>query len=392
MINRCQARPTVNPGTPIDWHKALEACAVLATLFAGMQLNGQAAGAKAPTSFATISKQAIEARDAQKLEAAIPLFQRAVKLKPDWDEGWWNLGSLTYDKDRFDECAVAFRHLVALHPDSAPGWTMSGLCEYKLRQFEPALESFRRTEQLQFQEPHELATAARLHYALVLIKTGRFEKAITTLSDLTKFDSKNAQIVVAAGIAGLRKPWLPSEVPEPERDKVTKLGDAMASGMEKDYKSAIAKFEAVLAAYPDDPDVNFRFGAYMQHEDPERGLVQLKKAIELDPNHIPALLGLAAIYTNRVEAEPAKMYAEKAVRAAPNEFAPHVALGRALLAGDDAAGAVKELELAVSLAPDSPDARFNLASAYLRLGRKQDAQRQQEEFRRLKKLMESGSA
>ena len=45
-------------------------------------------------------------------------------------EGLWNLGSITYDLDRYSECAPAFRRLAAVKPESAPAWTMAGLCEY----------------------------------------------------------------------------------------------------------------------------------------------------------------------------------------------------------------------------------------------------------------------
>jgi len=70
-----------------------------------------------------------------------------------------------------------------------------------------------------------------------------------------------------------------------------------------------------------------------------------------------------------------------------NPFAEgHVALGRALLAKENPTRAATELEIAVKLAPGSPDARFSLASAYSRLGRKEDAARELAEFKRLERL------
>jgi len=71
------------------------------------------------------------------------------------------------------------------------------------------------------------------------------------------------------------------------------------------------------------------------------------------------------------------------VKAGPEEYSAHVVLGRALLAVDDPARAATELELAVKLAPASPEARFSLGMAYSRLGRKADAAREQAEFKRL---------
>src|SRR6266700_1795307 len=98
-------------------------------------------GQTTPPSFQTLSQQAEAARDAKQLEKAVALYQRALKIKPDWDEGLWNLGSIAYDLDQYAECAPAFRRLAKLKPDSAPAWTMSGLCEYKLRRYNDALES-----------------------------------------------------------------------------------------------------------------------------------------------------------------------------------------------------------------------------------------------------------
>jgi len=340
----------------------------------------------APPSFQTLSRQAEAARDARQLDKALALYQRALKLKPDWDEGLWSLGNIAYDLDRYTECAPAFRRLASLKPDSAPAWTMSGLCEYKLRRYDVALVSLSHAETLKFEEPAELARAARLHLALALTKSGSFERAINVLTELTRMHKKSPEIVVAAGIAGVRQPWIASEVPEASRDLVFQLGDAMAAAMELDYKEATRKFEAVAEQYPQDPNVHFRFGAFLNVQDSVRGVEEIKKALELAPDHIPALVGLTVIYLKREELDRALEYGERAVKASPGDFSTHIALGRVLLAKENPAGAAAELEAAVKLAPASPEARFSLASAYSRLGRKEDAARELAEFKRLESL------
>ncbi|MEO8368420.1 MAG: tetratricopeptide repeat protein [Candidatus Solibacter sp.] len=351
-------------------------------LICAWMLGGQTT---APT-FQTLSRQAEAARDAKQLEKAIALYQRALRLKPDWDEGLWNLGSLAYDLDKYDECAPAFRKLVVLKPDSAPGWTMSGLCEYRLRRYDAALDSLTRAETLKFEGPPELARAGRLHMALMLTKSGSFERAITVLTEMTLVHRKAPDIVAAAGIAGLRQPWLPFEVPEANRDLVFQLGDAMGSAMEKDYKEATEKFEATLRQYPQEANVHFRFGAFLNIQDSARGIEEIRKAVELAPDHVPALVGLTVMYLKREEFDSALEFGERAVKAGPEDFSTHIALGRALLAKENVARAATELEAAVKLAPASPEARFSLASAYSRLGRKADSARELGEFKRLQKL------
>jgi predicted Zn-dependent protease len=263
---------------------------------------------------------------------------------------------------------------------------MSGLCEYKLRDYGPALDSLTHVEQLGFNENAELARAARLHYALVLSKNGTFEKAITILTDLTRVDKKTPEIVVAAGIAGLRRPWLPAEVPESDRDLVYRLGDAMASAMELDYAAANRKFDELLQAYPSEPNVHFRYGALLHIQDADRGIEEIQKAVELAPDHVPALVSLSVILLQREDAKAALEYAERAVKESPGDFSTHMVLGRALLATEEPARAVVELEQAVKLAPGFAEAHFSLATAYNRLGRKEDATREQAEFKRLEHL------
>jgi len=343
----------------------------------------------AAPSFDTLSRQAAEALNAKRLDEALALYKKALKLKPDWEEGWWEAGSIAYDRDEYAECAPDFHRLAALKPDLVPAWTMAGLCDYHLRDYDAALKSLRQTERLRFQENKELSRAARLHLALVLTKIGNYEKALVLLTELTRIDQKSPEIMVACGIAGLRRPWIPPEVPESSRDMVFKLGDAMAAAMDLDAKGATEKFETALRDYPKESNIHFRFGAYLMQRDPDRGVQEIKKAIDLEPEHIPALVSLATIYLKRDDAADAREYADKAVKLAPGDFATHVTLGRVLLETGDSGGAARELEAAVKLAPESPEARFNLASAYARMGRKEDAAREREEFRRLRKLVDS---
>jgi len=358
------------------------AIAIFALLPASQSLVAQA-----PPTFATLSQQAQAARDAHQMEKAVDLYRKALKLKPAWDEGWWNVASLSYDMDQFKDCARASTKLSELKPDGVPAWTMAGLCEYALRNYGSALDDFTQAEQLGFNENPELAHAGRLHYALALTKAGNFEKAITILTDLTRKDkAATPETIVASGIAGLRRPWLPAEVPESERELIYRVGDAMASGMEQDYKAANQKFDEILKSYPSEPNVHFRYGAMLYAQSDDRGIEEIKKAIALAPDHVPALVSLSAISLKGEDSKAAVEYGELAVKASPGDFATHIVLGRALLASEEPARAATELEQAVKLAPNSAEGHFSLAEAYNRLGKKPDAARETAEFKRLEHL------
>jgi tetratricopeptide (TPR) repeat protein len=51
--------------------------------------------------FDAIAKAAAAARDAGDVRTAIEDYGRAVVIRPDWQEGWYYLGTLQYDADRY---------------------------------------------------------------------------------------------------------------------------------------------------------------------------------------------------------------------------------------------------------------------------------------------------
>ena len=161
--------------------------------------------------------------------------------------------------------------------------------------------------------------------------------------------------------------------------------------MERNAKDAIEKFQAVLQEFPSEANIHFRYGAFLTLDSPEKGLAEIKKALELDPDHIPALVNMAMVNIKQGTPEAGKQYAERAVRVSPGDFATHLALGRILLETENPRDGARELELAAALAPESPEAHFSLAAAYGTLGRKADAAKEHAEFLRLRKSIDAAN-
>ena len=67
----------------------------------------------------------------------------------------------------------------------------------------------------------------------------------------------------------------------------------------------------------------------------------MKKTLELQPDHIPARVALARIYLKPEDPQAALPCAEEAVKVDPDDFNTDVALGQALLASEDTAGAAR---------------------------------------------------
>src|SRR5262249_22072358 len=89
-------------------------CLILALcLFAVISPNRVLAqsGPAQQSDFYSIAKAATAARESGDTAAAIRSYKRSVELHPDWQEGWWYLGTLQYDADRYADAIPAFQNL-----------------------------------------------------------------------------------------------------------------------------------------------------------------------------------------------------------------------------------------------------------------------------------------
>ena len=352
-----------------------------------------AAAQQPVTSVERIEKQAEAARAAKRIDEAIQLYKRAVAMNPSWDEGWWSLGTIYYDLDRFDEGRTAFRRLTVIKPDVGLPWAMLGLCEYETKHYEEALQHLRRGTDLGVDQDQDISAVAHYHLALLLTRFTEYEAAMKVLSVFAQRNVNSPSYVEAMGIAALRKPLLPMEVPPAEHQLVMDAGRVLYDGAALHTTEAAAEFKILVDKYPDTPNIHYLYGSFLLFSDADAGLAELKKELEVSPAHVPAMVTIANEYIQRKQYQDALLYAKKAAGLEPQSFPAHTVYGRVLVEGDmDLQRGLAELEEARKLAPSSPQVRIALATAYTKAGRKEDAAREREAFAKLRKEIDAKSS
>ena len=339
--------------------------------------------APAESEFDRLVKLADEARVSERLDEAISLYGQALKIKPKWPEGWWYIGAIFYQKDIYPPARDAFQNLVALEPERGPAWAMLGLCQFQTGELERAAMALEKSRSLGVRDNSELAVVVRYHTALLYIRFEYFENAYEVLTEFTGVGNESSKVIEAFGLALLRMPMLPKEIPPTQREKILVAGRAGYSMAARRMDDARAAFDMLLAQYPNDPNIHYPFGVYMLAQDADLAMKEFKRELEISPLHYPAMVQMAFEYLKRDQYDDALPLAEKAVQLAPKLYAARNVLGRVLLELGQVDRAVSELEEGVKLAPSSPEMHFALARAYTRAGRKQDAAREREIFKKL---------
>jgi tetratricopeptide (TPR) repeat protein len=339
--------------------------------------------ANAEEQFERFVKLADEARLAARLDDAISLYGKALNIKPKWPNGWWYVGAIFYEKDLYPQASDAFQNLVALEPQRGPAWAMLGLCLFQTGDYERAATSLQRGKSLGVNDNSELAGVVLYHIGLLYIRFEYFENAFDTLAELLRAGNASPKVVEAFGLTMLRMPYLPKEIPAAQREKILIAGQAGINMAARRQDQARAAFDTLLAQYPNEPNVHYGFGVFMLSQDADIALKEFNRELEISPNHYPSMVQMAFEYLKRDQYNDALPLAEKAVQLAPKLYAARNVLGRVLLELGQVERSIKELEEGVKLAPSSPEMHFALARAYTRAGRKADAARERETFKKL---------
>ena len=336
--------------------------------------------------FEAAVRQGDEARQAGRLPEAVDSYSKALRLRPNWAQGWWHVGTILYDGDQYLPARDAFRNLVTYDPKNGPAWGMLGLCEYQTREYDRAVNSLQRGRVLGLGGNQELETVVRYHTALLYIRFEQFEVAFEILREFMRTGNESPRIVEAFGLTLLRLPFLPSEIPPDKREQVLLAGRAGFGMAALRRDEARRAFDELLARYPNAPNVHYAFGVYLLTQDAEAAVKEFDRELEISPSHVPSMVQLAFEYLKRKEYETGLPWAEKAVALAPRMFPARNVLGRLLLELGQTERAIKELEAGAQLAPESSQMHYALARAYTRAGRKAEAAREREIFQRLEKL------
>jgi tetratricopeptide (TPR) repeat protein len=314
------------------------------------------------------------------------LYEQALALQPTWAEGRWTLATIYYDLDRHRECRDAFDGVVRRVPDHGAAWAFQGLCAFALGQHREAFDALNRGWKLGVGDSSEFVAIVGYHRAILMTKFGQFERAFDTYAGFVRGGGITGEIVEGLGITALRMPLLPAELPPQSREIVDLAGRAgvFIIGMAKEHAQAV--FAEMLQKYPDTPNVHYLYATYLAREKPIEAMEEFKAELRRSPDHVLARLWIAQELVKQEDFEGARPYAEDAARLAPQDFLARKVFGHVKLQTGDPKGAIVELEAARALEPSSPSVRFQLARAYQRTGRTDDAKRERAEFARLEAI------
>jgi tetratricopeptide (TPR) repeat protein len=341
--------------------------------------------AASTSDFTTLSTRAEAAREAGRLDEAVSLYRKALEVRSTWKEGWWALGTILYEQDAHEDAARAFRRLVSLDPKNGTAHLMLALCEYQLDADASALVHIQTAKQLGVQTDGGLPNVLTYHEGMLLLRAGRYERALETLQPLVSagVEDENLEFALGLGVL-LMRPKEASAKGSPTGATVQRAGRAERHHMAKEFAAAKRDYVALVQDAPAFPNVHYAYGRFLlATEDLESGIAEFVKEIESDPRNVRARMQVAAA-RYRVDSAAGLPFAREVVKLAPDYPFGHYLLGLLYFDTGDIAQSIPELETAARMLPDEAQFQFALGNAYARAGRTKEAAQARAAFTRLK--------
>ncbi|MGH9586549.1 MAG: tetratricopeptide repeat protein [Acidobacteriaceae bacterium] len=329
-----------------------------------------------PGDFADVAAAASSAREQGDIAKAISMYQEAVRLNPNWPDGWWYLGTLDYGSNAYAPAIDALTHYIELTPKGGPAYALRGLCEFEAGEYPSALNDLERGIALGAANQPRNSQIIFYHEALLLTKLGRYEEALGKYALMVKHGTFDEDIANGIGLAGLRLPILPAEIDPGQAQLIANVGTAAASVMRGDMDDGQRKFQAIFASHPRAPYLHYLYGYLLSVAAPEQAIAQFQKELTISPNSAIAHSMLAWCLGTEGDFRAALPNAEKSAQEDPSLLMGQLVLGRDLVETGDWNGALPHLEAVLKSDTKNLEAHLALAKAYSELGRKDDARRE----------------
>jgi tetratricopeptide (TPR) repeat protein len=339
-----------------------------------------------PQDAVTRFNRAVELQQQGKLDEAAAEYRAALALKPDYPEAQANLGVVLARLGKYDEAIAAYEAALKLAPHLTPILLNLGIAHYRAGQRAKAAETLK-----SFLEKRPDSIQARRLYGLSLAELGRDEEAITQFEMTLDAAPPDAAVLYSLGLAYLRlgKPGFRATLERlasfPAGRPALHLLQGQAFLRDLEFDKALEELQAAAKLNPDLPRLHFSLGlAHLKLGHNKEAVAAFEQEVKRNPQDFLTIYYLADALERDGDLEAARQQVEAALKLDLQSPEANGLLGKILFKQGKTAEAVRPLEFASAKKSADHELRYTLARVYQQLGRREDAAREFAEVQRLK--------
>ena len=329
--------------------------------------------------------RAIELHKAGDLLGAIDTYKAALTISPDRPDALSNLGAAFVRLGQFDDAIKQYEEALKLDGMNAGVRLNLALAFYKSARPQHAIPQLKR---VLASDPD--ARNAYLILADCYLQTGQDQQVVALLKPREQMFANDLAYAYLLGTALLHA----GDAVEGQKyvDRIFGAGESAEAHLllgtahlgQHDYRAALAELERAVKLNPKLPTVQALYGRALLALGEQSAAEQaFRRELDGNVNDFEANLQLGNIRKGAQRFDEASTYLERATIIRPQDLTARKLLASLRLQTGKTEEALTMLEAIVKEAPDVVEVHVLLATAYNRLNRKEDAQRERETIDRL---------
>jgi tetratricopeptide (TPR) repeat protein len=336
--------------------------------------------AQAPNAqdFERLFARALALQQAGDMLGAIDTYKAALTIAPDRADALSNLGAAYVRLGQFDDAVAQYQAALKVEPANNTVRLNLALAYYKSARPNEAIPELKRVVA---SDPD--MRNAYLVLADCYLQTGQDQDVVSLLKPRGSMFGDDLAYAYLLGTALLHV----EDTVEGQKyiDRIFGAGESAEAHLlmgvahmnRQDYPAAKTELKRALELNPRLPTAHALYGRSMlamgEHEGAERAF---RQELGLNINDFEANLQLGYMRKTSEKFEEASAYLERAMTIRPNDLAARKLLASLRLQTGDVNEAVRMFESIIHEVPDLIEAHVQLATAYSRLKRKDDADRE----------------
>ena len=284
---------------------------------------------------------------------AVDYFRKAGVWNPSLETLDRNWGMAAFYANQYDQAVAPLGRQLQKHSDDMRVRAALGLSFFTLENYPKVLETLR-TVQAEVDDDPGLAYA----YAVSLVKTGEYTEGVRRLKSLNQSNPNSADVHML-------------------------LGEAFAD--QGEYGTALEEYRKSLAINPNQAQTHFLAGlALLRTGSPAEAVQEFRTALKLNPTDASKKYHLAFALIEMQQKDEALTLLRQVIQQDPKYADAYYVLGKLQLEQGDIRAAIFSLETGIKLSPESDYIHYQLAMAYRRDSRSEDAEREIKLYQALK--------
>jgi Flp pilus assembly protein TadD len=253
---------------------------------------------------------------------------------------------------------------------------LRGLCEFETGAYDDALRDMDEAVKKGAANEPDNEQIVRFHYAQLLAHARRYQDALVQYRTLASKHTDDPDVLLGLGLAGMRNPTLPKDIPAEGQELFRAAGSAAYAFFSDDSQMADTQFNRLFTQYPTTPNLHFFYGSLLAMRGTELAIPQFQSEVAIAPSNVSAhaLLAYWLMFAGRFA--EARQEAELTLAAAPDLELVRITLGRSLAETGDFQRAAELLNQALKNDPGNLEAHLAMAVVYARTGRREDSYRE----------------